>query len=66
MPKKQFDALNVTMIASMIARREGKTSEALVGDVREILGILSEMMASDPDVAKVLEANGRRRLKRAK
>jgi len=64
MPKNMTDKLTVTAIASIIAKREGKTSEARIGDVREILGILSEMMASEPDVAKVLEANGRRRLKR--
>lgn len=35
--------MTVKTLASTIAKREGKKSEARIGDIREILGILSDL-----------------------
>ena len=40
---------------------EGKKSQASIGDIREILGILSDFLYSDPEVLLLLLANGKRR-----
>ena len=57
-------------IASYICRIEGKKHEASVGDVREILAILSELIALELETGKksvifnTLRKNGKRRLER--
>ena len=48
-------------LASKVANLEGKKSQVHVGDIREILSILSDMLYSDPDVLLVLLNNGKRR-----
>ncbi len=41
-----------------IAKHEGKKHQASIGDVREILSILSDLMADCPNVAVILYRNG--------
>lgn len=62
-------------LASEIAKREGRKSQVRIGDIREILGILSDMMeeaAEDPQLpidqwpSTILMVNGGRRAKRKK
>lgn len=36
-------------LASEIAKREGKKSQARIGDIREILGILADVFHEDED-----------------
>lgn len=45
-------------LASRIAEFEGKKSEASIGDIREILKLVSIMMAMDAEVVAVLIKNG--------
>ena len=61
-PKK----LTITALASRIAKREGKKSQAKVGDVREILAILSDMYFEENGmrVQMLMLDNGIRRAKR--
>ena len=52
-------------LASEIAKREGKKSEARVGDIREILGILSDIVyETNFDTMLIILDNGVRRSKR--
>lgn len=48
---------------SSIAKQEGKKHQASVGDVREIVGLVSEAMALDSEVVAALIKNGQKRLK---
>ena len=48
-------------LVSKVAMLEGKKSQVTVGDIREIMSILSDMLYSDPDVLLVLLANGKKR-----
>jgi hypothetical protein len=50
-------------IASEIARREGKKKPARIGEVREVLGIVSDMVFEDPRIVSTLFSNGQRRAK---
>ena len=51
-------------LASKISKLEGKKHEASVGDVREIIGLISDQLASDPALADLLIKNGKRRSKK--
>lgn len=54
-------------LAEEIARIEGKKSQARIGDIREILGILSDLVLFNPEqIPAVLESNGKKRLKKKK
>jgi hypothetical protein len=53
-------------IASAIAKKEGHKSQSRIGDIREILGILSDMSYDSPDVVQAIIANGIKRSKRRK
>lgn len=59
-------------LASQIAKREGKRSQARIGDIREILGILSDLLwesqAATPagTICADLFKAGEKRLKRKK
>lgn len=57
---------SVKEIASEIAKREGKKSSARVGDIREIVAILSDLSVEDSGVIAIIVRNGQRRLKRGK
>jgi hypothetical protein len=51
---------------SKIAKQEGKKHQAKVGDVREIVGLLSEEMATEPAIVAALIKLGASRIKRKK
>lgn len=55
--------MTINKLASEIARREGKKSQARIGDIREILSILSDMFYANysehgVDLQKVIDATG--------
>lgn len=54
---------NIQELASEVAKREGKECEVIIGNVREVLAIISDMIHEDPHVAIILEENGFRRAK---
>ncbi len=66
--------MTLGQLAARITKLEGKKSQARIGDVREILGILSELCymgeeSMDGGVGNLqtmLYENGKRRLKKAK
>jgi hypothetical protein len=58
--------MTIQKLASEIAKREGKKSQARIGDIREILGILSDVAVEDMRVLYSLVVNGCRRRKKAK
>ncbi len=55
-------------LATLIAQKEGKKSQVRIGDVREILGIMSDLVSLSPQVAldtlNALVSNGKRRAKK--
>ena len=53
-------------LAVEIAKIEGKKSEARIGDIREILSILSDLSWADPRVYELIINNGGRRSKKKK
>jgi hypothetical protein len=57
--------MNIKELVSHIAEQEGKKHEASVGDVREIVGILSDLFYSedefDNSLYSELYKNGKRR-----
>lgn len=55
--------MSMKEIATKIAKAEGKKTQARIGEVREILAILSELMVTDVETAVELMRNGHRRLK---
>lgn len=48
-------------LASEVASREGKKSQVGIGNIREIISILSEIMAEDKSVVEMLLENGRKK-----
>jgi hypothetical protein len=58
--------MTLRKLASEIAKREGKKSQARIGDIREILGILSDIYVEDTawDMALVFAEAGFTRIKR--
>lgn len=63
--------MTIRKLASLIAEKEGKKSQARIGDVREVLGILSDILFDDwdnckNDVLYALLQNGTKRAKRQK
>jgi len=53
-------------IVREISAKEGKKKSVSVGNVREIVGIISDMMIDNPEAAPELFAIGYRRAKRKK
>lgn len=48
--------MTLNQLASKIARIEGKRSQARIGDIRETLGILCDMVhANEPEGARIYE-----------
>lgn len=58
--------MTIKTLASKIAKLEGKKSEARIGDIREILGILSDLVFTEDGVAiyDLLDDNGEKRAKK--
>ena len=66
---------SIGQLASTISKREGKKSQARIYDIREILGILSDLFfesmeagdgCEDGNIGSILDNNGRRRAARKK
>lgn len=55
-------------LASLIAKREGKKSQARVGDIREIIGILADIFHEDEncEMINAFHEAGSKRAKRNK
>jgi hypothetical protein len=56
--------MKIKELVSELAKEEGKKHQASVGDVRELVGLLSDLMYRHPrpeELAGNLYANGRRR-----
>lgn len=53
-------------VASAVAKREGKKSETKMGDVKEVLAIISDLIFADPNVAILLYQNGKKRAAKKK
>lgn len=53
-------------LASLVAKKEGHKSQARIGDIREIISILSDLMYSNPDAASCVVQLGIARAKRKK
>jgi len=58
--------MNIKKLASIIAKKEGKKSQVKIGDVREVLGIVSDLIYDDINIAMVIYENGQNRAKRKK
>ena len=53
-------------LASLIGKKEGKRSQARIGDIREILGILSDLFWEEYISSDILINNGERRARKRK
>lgn len=51
-------------LATAIAKAEGKKTQARIGEVREILSLLSDMVYLDTELIELLIKNGKRRAKK--
>lgn len=58
--------MQVREIASAIAKKEGHRSQARIGDIREMLGILADMSYQSEEPLKAIIALGIARAKRKK
>lgn len=62
--------MTINQLASLIAKREGKKSQARIGDIREILGIISDLIYADyleyKESSPVLDALANNGMNRAK
>ena len=56
--------MKINKLCSLIAKREGKKHQATIGDVREIVGIVSDVIWTSTDTLAELLANGKRRAKK--
>jgi len=53
-------------LTSYTVKKEGKKSQVKIGDVKEMLGILSDILYDDFSVSVILYKNGFNRSKRKK
>lgn len=53
-------------LATAIAKQEGKKTQARIGEVREILSVLSDMIYLDSVLIELLINNGKKRAKKKK
>lgn len=59
--------MTIKTLATEIAKREGKKSQARIGEVREILGLLSDFFyENSTELSTVLYNNGFKRSRKAK
>lgn len=56
--------MNANIIAKEITQREGLKVELSIAQVKEVLGIVAEMMATDPEYRDTIIKLGKRRLAR--
>lgn len=56
--------MTMKQLATEVAKREGHKSESRIGDIREVLAIVSEVLASNDVALTSLLANGKRRNKK--
>lgn len=56
--------MTLNQLASKIAKLEGKKSEVSIGNIREILGILSDLTLENPEITMLLLINGSKRKKK--
>lgn len=54
--------MTIKDLCSKIAALEGKKHQASIGDIREIVGIISEAVVYDPNTLVLLTKNGLKRL----
>ena len=57
---------NLKDVFSEVARREGKKTEARIGEVREIVGIIADILHEYPQVYQMLVIAGYKRAKKKK
>ena len=53
---------NMNELAKFICSLEGKKSQVSIGDVKELLGIIGDLMYANPEVHNLIMKNGRRRV----
>lgn len=58
--------MNIQQLASAIAKEEGHKSESIIGDIREILGILADMSYKSEEPLHLIKKLGVSRAKRKK
>ena len=58
--------MTIKEIVSYVAKKEGKKVQTSVGNVREIVRILCELVYADEDALKTMIKNGKRLAKRKK
>lgn len=60
---REIKKMTLKELASKISKIEGKKKQSIVGNIREIIGIFSDLLALDPSLADLLIKNGKRRLR---
>jgi len=58
--------MTIKELASLLAKKEGKKTQARIGEIRELLSLLSDLACADSNVLAALVINGQRRAKRKK
>jgi hypothetical protein len=48
-------------LATLVAETEGRKSQATIGDIREVISIISDLIFTDPEIIESLRKNGERR-----
>lgn len=56
--------MTVKELVSKLAKLEGKRHQASVGDIRELVGLISDELFKDPSLAELLIKNGKKRPKK--
>lgn len=56
--------MKVNELVKHIADREGLSKQVSIGNIREIVGIISDLVANNPEALKLLIENGIRRSKK--
>ena len=63
MAKKKKEASGATTLSMLVAEIEGKKVSLNIAQIREVVGIISDLAFFYPGVVECLIANGRRRNK---
>lgn len=58
--------MQIRELASLVAKKEGHRSQSRIGDIREILSILSDLSYDSQEVIHAIVQNGIQRAKRRK